>query len=142
MYIDTGGGIPRPLAFLVPQLSGRYGVLKFSTWRRGYSLPGLLPSSCWVLLGRLFRKGREAFLLCSGFERQGSNWQEGPLGAGQLFQELVWLQLRGKQERKNKEVGIPRAEIPDMPWGSAKEQNCKGVGRLQQGHPTSVLGNL
>lgn len=60
------------------------------------------------------------------------------MGAGQLFPELVWLQFRGKQKERNEEVGIPRAEILDMPWDSAKEQNWRGGG-LQQGHTRSVL---
>lgn len=47
------------------------------------------------------------------------------MGAGQLFQEPVWLQLRGKQER-NEEVGISRAEILDMHWDYAKEQKSRG----------------
>jgi hypothetical protein len=32
------------------------------------------------------------------------------LGAGQLFQELVGLELRGENRKKNKEMGIPRAD--------------------------------
>lgn len=49
------------------------------------------------------------------------------MGAGQLFQELVRLQLReANKKERNKEVGIPRAEIPDMPWDCAKEQNRRG----------------
>lgn len=48
------------------------------------------------------------------------------MGAGQLFQELVWLQFKGKQKERNKEVEIPRAKILDMLWDCAKEQNCRG----------------
>lgn len=109
----------------------------------GY-LAGMLPSmsaaggeaaacqDCFPrLLGRLCCKGRETSLLCSplSFERQASNWQEefllwkAPWGLGSSFRNLCGYSLEGNKKERNKEVGIPRAEILDMLWGCAKEQN-------------------
>lgn len=80
-----------------------------------------------VLLGQ-----REALLLCSGFERRGSNRQEAlllwkaPWGLGSSFRNLCGRSLEGNKKERNKEVGIPRAEIFDMPVGLCQGQDCRG----------------
>ena len=95
-------------------------------------MPGLVPSSCWVLLGKPLREGTEASLLHSGLERQGSNRQEelllcqAPWRLGSSFRNSCGFSLEGNKKERNKEVGIPRAEILDRPWDCAKAWRCRG----------------
>lgn len=104
MKSALGEGFRETLGFPRPTAIGRYDVLRLGTWRRGHSLPGCSPRPAGCAEEAVVQ-GQRVLSPLLGVERQGSNWQEGPLGAGQLFQELVWLQLRGKQERKKQGSG-------------------------------------
>lgn len=94
----------------------------------------MLPSPAGFCWGDcVARAGRPlSSALFFSFERQASNWQEefllwkAPRGLGSSFRNLCGYSLEANKKERNKEVGIPRAEILDMQWGCAKEQNGRG----------------